>query len=61
MQTRNVLQTPHTMQAPTRVRCACRRCGSHVLAVVYKQTLSGVCGNCKSPDIAPLASPRVLA
>lgn len=36
------------------VRCGCRSCGSHVHAVVFKQTISGVCGNCNSCDIARL-------
>ena len=37
-----------------RIRCRCRRCGSHVPAIVLKQTISGTCSTCKSYDIAPL-------
>ena len=36
------------------IRCACRRCGSHVHAVVLKQTISGSCSTCGSYDIALL-------
>jgi len=35
-------------------RCVCQVCGSHVQAVVLKQTVSGLCGTCGSCDIAPL-------
>ena len=38
------------------VRCTCRFCGCHVYAVVLKQTISGLCGNCGGCDIAPLTA-----
>jgi len=44
-------------QAPVgKVRAACRRCGSHVPAIVTRATLSGRCGNCGSHelDLLPL-------
>lgn len=36
------------------VRCACQGCGSHVHAVVLKQTISGLCSTCGGCDIARL-------
>lgn len=33
------------------VRAACRRCGSHVSAVISKAPLSGNCGNCGSCEL----------
>ena len=38
-----------------RVRCACRRCGSHAHAVVLKQTIGGFCSTCGSYDLVPVA------
>jgi hypothetical protein len=35
-------------------RCRCQGCGSHVHAVVLKQTISGLCTTCGSCDIARL-------
>jgi hypothetical protein len=35
------------------VRCACRRCGAHVI-VPALHVLSGECGNCRSLDLIPL-------
>ncbi len=36
------------------VRCACRGCGSHVHALVLKQTISGLCSTCGGCDIVRL-------
>jgi hypothetical protein len=35
-------------------RCRCRGCGSHVHAVVLKQTISGLCTTCGGCDITRL-------
>jgi uncharacterized protein (DUF983 family) len=35
------------------VRCACRRCGAHVMARGL-HVLSGECGNCHGLDLIPL-------
>lgn len=37
-------------------RCACQDCGSHVHAVVLRQTISGLCPTCGGCDIARLKS-----
>ena len=38
------------------IRCACQGCGSHVHAIVLKQTISGLCTTCGGCDIALLKS-----
>jgi hypothetical protein len=39
--------------ASATVRCACGRCGAHVV-VRRSWQLSGMCGNCRSYDLRPL-------
>ena len=39
---------------PGLVRCECRGCGSHVHAIVLKQTISGRCSTCGSWEIVSL-------
>jgi ribosomal protein L37E len=49
-----VLGTPHAGDRRLRrVRCVCRRCGAHVLALGL-HVLSGECGNCRSYDLTPI-------
>ena len=64
MTTRNVTVKPPLRRtgsdgsltpAVRRLRYACQRCGAHLDAVAYKHSVSGMCGNCGSYEIAPLA------
>jgi Zn finger protein HypA/HybF involved in hydrogenase expression len=59
MQRRRLLEARRAQRAllaPDLVRCACRNCGSHVQAVVLKQTVSGQCTTCGSYDIVLLSA-----